>query len=176
VNGDHALDVSDAIFTLQYLFLGGPEPVPIAHADECSLTAEDCNSLAGMLPDLEFGRFVAGSWLTNWAGSNKSLATLSADGTITISSNETVSLGHGTWRRTGPRQTTSVVLFFDYDDAGVPREMLVERIVSTLSVDGNTRSGTIRFEFYPWPHNPFENPEVQPNDVADRTFTSVRIR
>ncbi len=85
VNGDHSLDLSDAIFTLNDLFGGGPESVRFACADECSLTAEDCARLASMLPDLEFGRSVAESYLTTWGGGQKALATYSADGTVVIS-------------------------------------------------------------------------------------------
>ena len=40
-NGDSLIDIADAIYLLTHLFVGGPEPVPIASAQGDGLTAEE---------------------------------------------------------------------------------------------------------------------------------------
>ena len=50
VNGSGAIDISDASYLLNWLFLGGPAPVAIAQAD--GLTAEELALLKAIVPHL----------------------------------------------------------------------------------------------------------------------------
>jgi hypothetical protein len=114
LNADSETDISDAIYLLSWLFLGGEAPLPLCHA--CPV-------------DDEFSRSVAGSFLVCAEGdaSGVLLSTINADGTDAVTGDFDFrpttfsrfrSPAHGAWRRAGDRQTQHVEIQFLYDDAG----------------------------------------------------------
>ena len=52
VNGDFAVDLSDTIYLLGFLFDQGPEPIACAEAPGPSLTSEEIDLLRDILPHL----------------------------------------------------------------------------------------------------------------------------
>ena len=164
MNGDHQLDIADPVYLLSHLFAEGPAPVAFA---ACTQTPEEC-------ADLEFGRFVAGSYVsTSTAG--KMLTTFGAGGSVVVST-AGGSTSHGTWWRTGEHQATALTMSFFTDDEGTITTTVTVLSVSDFNEDCSERTGTMHVAFYNGPLNPIENPGTQPSGEQDYTFTSLKIK
>ncbi len=61
-NADWGVDIADAIFTMQYLFLAGPEPVCLAAADANDDDAVNITDVITTLGMLFGGGFTSGSY------------------------------------------------------------------------------------------------------------------
>jgi hypothetical protein len=62
VNGDEGLDISDAVYLLEHLYLGGPPPVACAEGYSC-LTGEEAARVRELLEERDFGEKIAGVWM-----------------------------------------------------------------------------------------------------------------
>lgn len=182
-NGDRAIDLSDPIYLLYHLFAGGPAPVAVAESS--CLTPEECSSLASMLPDLEFGRRIAGSWVTRFGNPPMiATATITADGCYNTCSEDMfnagyynakyLSTGNGSWVRTGERQFVSVMLYFYYDEMGQPVFYMKARTVSNMNDEFTMRWGTIDLSTYHWYQDPLDPTEF-PYETGTFSFDSRRI-
>jgi hypothetical protein len=144
--------------------------------------------------NLGFGLRIAGTYLNENYVLNgvpipptfKNLATLSADGTYVATETNDFDLlenevppgdgfespQHGTWVRTGPREITTVGLYFDYDVLGQVEFIVKVRLVGHYSDDFNTGNFSFEIELFPPDGDPVEGVGFP---AGGGTFTGRRL-
>ncbi len=159
VNGDKSRDLTDAIYMLNWLFSGGPEPVALA-----------CES-----KDSDLGKLLAGGWVFEYDPSRfgfakfPSVTVLSAEGGLVQVGRKSINgvtdlkdPGYGSWEATGARSFVYSVMSHNFDPAG--DVLSVTRVDVSAELDEVTDeiNGTFVFTLFA--------ADVDPLDPASQPF------
>ena len=180
VNGDRSVDLADAIYLLNYVFQGGPEPVPLAAAEVCDFSEQDC-AAAGTFTAVNHGtlpvEFSFGSLVTLTPGGGyvtESDLDFGAGGGGPFAFR---SSGRGNWKRTGEREFTATYLHYTYDPAGALAAL--EKVTTVLSFDDSFESahGVVTFSVYAPHQDPFgdDPPLVLPMGAGEMTLRRMPV-
>ena len=162
-NNDGAVDVSDPVYLLSWLFLGGPEPQVCFAQPESPLPPEQ----AQILEDLAFGRRIAAVWVSD-AGD---LASLTADGTYSDSDIDDFQNEHdgydsptrGTWRRNTDGSITLTTVKGRFNADGVLVDIVKD--ISRIEFNGtfDEATGTTQREVF-GPQQVFHTCNAEPRE------------
>ncbi len=170
-NGDGQIDISDPIQLLSYLFAGGNPPV----AYGCHVPPAECDYLNQILPQLEFGSNVAGTFVQETEPGNggtvhMTFVTFTACGqSIGVDDTHygwglgdpwaTSMAYHGVWKETGEHQITRISLGMTFLEDGTPHTIVRTTAVITFNADFSQGTfSAIDFAFYPHGTHPLRDP------------------
>lgn len=183
VNGDQAFDISDPIFLLSNLFLGGPPPCALANGCDVCLTPEQA-MLLDELGEMAFGLKIAATYRLEDSNDIRGLVTISADGTFQYDTED--QFGHrapgyrfasswrGTWERMEGNQIRGRGTRMFFVEDGAPLFMGELYSEMTFTDDYKVATG-------PWTYTPCDWSSWAPGnctiiETGEGSVTITRIR